>query len=1618
MANINTSSPPIRDMAALGIAAQEPAETHELRDLPALPPGGTPAARVRDRRPPNLQAEPAHEPSLALTHLHHDAPADPHMEIAPSQTMMAELSSPHAGRSPALRQLHQDMREIGVERAELTAIIKTLGGREVASASAGVLLASPNDHVAIVSFPFKFRTSTVTTHLLVVKDSVDDEHSKTDLYFLKGYADRVVGARDLLAFDQRRAELVQIEQEQANAARKGKDKGKGKQKADAHDQPTMMETYICTYLLELSKKSSLSARRSLDESNTIIMPVPLNATPFPRQFAWAAAENYMAEGFGPRPAVNRGDGREKSDFRLGYSDLNGPENRNIIFITEQKYHDRARPMQHRAYGDYPASLNVGGGAIAEVTGFDEHGVEIMGPAGKVAGVKLATMREVVDKFMRDKPRDRTLIVRTEDQYRHQFVYTPQGLQMTLLDQHGEPVKALAPLPGSDVSTYGWRGANTGPFGSLPGYANSMIVVSTGEAIPAGPFLKDRHSLKGIATAASHALVDVILNDMNPAVKGTTANAALNTAMRAAVTAATVYGMTSLINTFRDEKTHALFEGAQPFSGSGAGLVDAKTLAGAIAVTVLAQDVVSMAYRFAYKNFVKDTAKGREKLSGQVFNEAMLPFLGELGRLLVNYGIQKEMGLPRGNEKDIASLVGVATLLTAVNFLRGRSGDPDNHLLLSATYKTMDFFAADLVFRTIGAVFGADVPVLDTGSGEHVHTDLGKNFLEAFVTRMGARGPDKWLLPVVGLVFSAAGLAGANARAGEDQLARENAPNNLVARIRDAINVLSVDGERLIETGRDKLEDVEGLRRTAVLLKRGVEHMRRAINHLNLDEPQTHAGELAQVRDAARFHDMTAPQQAAHLDAVARRYQGMIAASDVFAERNLPASSAVPDEAQGSEAAPPDLSLAVSNSSANLPQRIREQVELLMKSFPQAYAENHEIIYPTAVAPDFIAATLPHTAKPGAPFAKTERMPRDHTTFTDAQVPYVKEIQRALAEAPGMPRRVEDSNALYLQLSNRMLDEGDHSVHAYSLESQLFHYLLRWAQTGQEKYLRLASGVWFKIAAMNHRGNVTGERDKFVTAISVLMVNLMALHGKPAAHVVHRGVVTDAHYIEQSRQEEARERYGDDAVFIGEGAVVAMSEIMSVTSSTQMTATFLQGLGHGAAPIDRSQHMVIRQETALPVPRQTEHIQVESLLMPGTVATIDRIDHNPPPQSNRDIKQKRKTGELMNSAESQEFNLGQVLYTSVVDTFLAEVRYMQYLQAQASGKSLEPDIEDGALCCHPETSQLYRYDSAQRKMVFTGGTLNYFHGGPQEPKEHEQARWREPYTSPLSPAQIRIGIQGAILIGHPVVPYLNDMVRNVSHEIYRRLGGYYDPASPNHQYKLADDARRSAMKQAAKRPIQEIQAWTPQTLFTLPASGRAFVPGQPFPGELMARVLSSALHRAMMIMEVDASGELVMQQRSRIDHNNRARTEEVPLVHRHFLKTHDHFDLTYDSQRAPMLGVGPNGYYLVALHQGQYRAVPVNIAGPGLRAGNLMHAFLAQAYPNPNRSRYTVKGNEIKSATATPRGLRRLLPGQSDHVANSATDMLKRLKNFAKSDYDPVDKWLGEIYTELHGGTGK
>ncbi|KAF1042255.1 MAG: hypothetical protein GAK35_02826 [Herbaspirillum frisingense] len=1552
---------------------------------------------------------------------------DPTIEVKKTTAMMEDLviedvAPARHGALSALEQLHSDMRQVGVTFERLNEIVSALNGRYAQSASAGVSLASLNDHVAIASFPFQFRSVKVAEHMLVIKDTFEDAQGKAERYFIKGYAGRLVSPEDLLGFAARHDEFAAAEQRKNQAKKNpGKDKGKGKQAATPDF--TEMETYFRSYLLERSRKSMLFARRSVDESTTVVMPIPPNAPPFPRRSAWSNAENYMAKGFGARPEVTeRADRKTHSDFVLGYSDINGPENRNIIFITDQRQHEDPRPLQQRAYGEYPASLNVGGGMLAEIDGFDAQGVEVMGVAGKDPGVKMATLRHAVNELFKRDPGNLKLIVRTEDNYRHLFEYTPSGLKMTLLDQHGDPATALSPLPGADVSVYGWNGVNTGPYGSPDGYANPMIIVSTGDSIPAGPFLKDRHSIKGIITAASHAAVDVLLNDMNVGVKGTTVNSALRTTMRAIVTTSTVLAMNAFIKHFRDPHTQTLFEGAQPFTGSGSGTVDTKTLAGAIALTVLAQDVISTAYRFGYNNFVKDTHKSRERLTGQIFNEALLPFLGELGRLTANYGIQKAVGLPRGNEKDVYSLFGVAIALTAIDFLRGRAGDPANHLFQSATFKAMDFFAADLIFRTLGAVYGTTPPSLDAGQGEHVHTDQAKNLLEAFVTRLAVRGVDKFLLPELALLSNALRFSGDHARAGEVQLARENAGNHLLAKTNFVLDLFSVETERMLETGREKLDDVEALRGASVWLSNVVETVRLELNHINLETSKTVESELAQVREAARFHEMSEAEQIAHLQNVEKRFNDMIASSKAFQQGSLhPVLDEASETGETRPSAPVDLSMAVSNSSANLPGRIREKIEKMMREFPAAYAADDELRYINEPSHNPRSAPVPYNATPANNFGKTARVLREHSTFTDAQVSHVKQIHKALEAAPGTPRKPQDSNPLYKRLDARMIDEGNRWIHAYSLESQLFHYLLRWPQTGQPRYLRLAPGAWFKTAVMNHPGNQTGDRDKFITPMSVGIVNLMTLHAEPLRDTVHRGVVTDAFYVDRERQDQARDRYGADAVLIDRNALVAMTEFMSVTSSTQMTATFLQGLGHGASPPERTQHMVIRQETAIPIPRYTEHLQVESILMPGTVGLVSHIDHDPPPLEGRDIKQKGPAAPVTAAADAaanKEFNLGQVVYLDIVDTFQAEVHYRRYLearqQAEQSGEDAVIPIPDGAICCHPDTGQLYKYDAATRSMHFTDGTLNYFHGAKLEATEDKPARWRHPFTSALSPSQIRIGILGAILTDHPAVPYLNDMVRNVSHEAYRRKGGYYDPTHENHRYKIADDAHRAAYKNGAQRAIKAISGLTATTPFELPEAGKVFVEGKPFPGELLARVMSSALHRPVMIMEVDGRGKPIMERTQVTDHNDRERTRELPAVRHHFIKTHDLFDLTYDTQRAPMIGVGPKGYYVVVHHEGAFHAVPVNIAGPGLLAGNLMHAFLALAYPNPNRNRYNVKGNEIVSATAGNSNWRKLMRLPSDPVAGAANDMLKRFRSFAQADYDPIDQWLDQTYTDLYG----
>ncbi|QGZ42117.1 hypothetical protein IP92_05488 [Pseudoduganella flava] len=1496
------------------------AENYELRDTrPAAPAGEDATSQPSGARPHQggravqlvlRQHAPQEEgESSAVGSSAHKAPEPDDVEatiVSPGVIAAAADLATTPADNAASAAFHRAKREMGSTREALDAAVAELGGRYVRSQSAGVPLASLNDHDGVLVLPFANRHMTVTEHLAVVKDkvSVPGSAEPEERYFVKGYANRLVSLKELKAF---------------NAA-----------DHDGKPDGERMETSFRTHLMELSRASQLMARRTAQESEGVVMPVPPNAMPFPRRVTWANAENYMAAGFGGRPLNAQGRG---SPFDAGYADYNAIENRLVIFLTDAAEHEKAHPQQQRRGKHVPASVNIEGSVVAELSGIAS--VETMGPVG-TPGVKLAGLRNL----LHHAPSGLHLRITTEDGAVHDLRYTDNGLKMRLVYPKEPGVDMLAPLDNAHTSLYSYQGRSTGVFGSVEGFSNPEIVLSTGEALLAGPLMVDRTSLLGHARAGGKLLLNLVTLDPAIGARDARVMAALNTAVKAVCTAASVWAFTHLINSQRDEHTHALLPGARPFTGGGAGVVDAVTLAKAIGVTVVVQSVLTPVFAFLQQNLLKDSWKSRETVGGQLFNEGAVPYATEFTRLLFNYGIQKHMGLPRGDGHDVATLVGVAGLLTASNAVMGRAGNRENHPAARMVADTVNFFIGDLLLRSLGAV---------AGNPTTRHDMTQRDYQEAFVTRMATRGFDKWLAPILVTALSAAGLLGPNNNVVDDQVSREARYNGVAMSLQDFGRSLSTAGTKLLKKGDAKLEDVEWLAGALHSTGMFIEDSHKKLNRMMMAAQPGDAAELQRVQDAAGFADLDADAQVAYLERMTERFNEMV-------EATLPTAQPGPSSAAAASAAPAQPGTQpVSNSRAQLPPEIEPMMSRLMNEFVEGH-DRHGPNYPTVVSPDFLGPALPHGAEGNRRIGgKTARVPQALTTFSEAPAAHIARVHNAMEGVRGMPESPDDSMAQYQRLSARIIRDILTSTVKYTQESGFFHYLLRWAQTGQPYFTQVVPGVHLTTEMMNKRGNVAGDEDQQISPRDPLLINLGALHAKKFPAIVQRAVVTDAAYFAQTPDQPLGRT-------ITEQERISLSEILSTTSAETLAAAFLAALGYGAAADERSLRIVMNQDTAVNISKYTELMQAETISMPGGIFVVNRVDANPPARLNAD--------------GTPAENLGQVVYMSRVNTYDLENNYREWQEARARGET--PPLADGALGIEPASGHFFRYDSKSNDMTFVVASKNYFLGTEVERSPDQPARWRYPYTSPASPRGMLDFINAALLLDDPIKPYLNDATRNIHHEEDMRRGGYYDDGNA---VRARHEAALAETRTAAGKAAAQLNALRADTVLTAQE-------GEACKGHLLAKVAAGALRKPLLMLEVGADGQVVLE------HGEPKKLATID-------KTWDGVDLRWEKAGPTMIGVGPNGFHALGYRDGVLTSVPVKVDGDGATAGNLLHTIMASAYPNPAGSRYTLRNGAVR----TVGGAMARLPGMRDEVKATSGQLLGKLQDFAGSDYVPLQSWL-------------
>ena len=1410
--------------------------------------------------------------------------------------------------------LHRNMRLTGCSIEALKDGAHTVNGKFVLSPSAGVPMASLNDVYGNLVLEFPNRGKTDSVMLSVVRGTVplkDDASGKAgeeELFFVKGHGHRLVRLDDILAFEPGHYDRLPDDQR--------------------------METSFLTHLRDLSAHASLYARISEQESEQSVMPVPPNAIPIPRKQSWANADNYLVAGFGGRPINTRG---QQSAFYTGYIDYNAIENNLVIMYTDAAHHEQPHPTQQRGGMELAASVNINGSVRAVIQGIAD--VEMMGPAGKVAGVKLASLRSV----LKDTAPDRQLRITTEDGAVHDLRYTTQGLQMRLHQPKGAGADLLAPLAGTDISVYSYQGRGTGLHGSIDGFSNPEIITSAGDAMLAGPLLSNRLGWQGHTRSIAKLVSRVVALD--PKVGAT--NAALTkvggTAMRAGATAVSVYSMMLAVDAMRDPKTKALLDGARPFSPSGSGLVDPALLAGTVAVMVVAQDAVTRVYRMAHGTLLKDSWKSRETTRGQIVNEVLLPMMGELGRLLLNYGIQVKMGLPRGDGKDVASLVGVAAVLTASNFVRGRAGSPQNHPVAETVFHTINFYLGDLLFRALGAVYGNNDIASDAS---------GKDYAEAFITRMAARGIDKWIAPVLGTVLGAAGLLGPNADAFDDQLTQEHRFSGALHALRHLAQHATVGATRLSEIGQEKLQDLErfasAMNHAAVM----IESIDKSINRLGLNRLDSDPAELKRAQLASGFATMSEQEKAAHLAVTLEHFNNLLDAA------REPEQPVLAGPGTGADLAGPDVPMimrAVSNSHLLLPDAMRSPVTELMTRFANERAAGSagatQANYPTGPSPDFLGAPMMFDAQPSTTLGKkTARVPQRITTFSEAPAQHIAKVHDAMAAAKSMPEKVEDSRSEYKQLTERMLRDIRQATVKYTKESGFFHYLLRWAQTGQPYVHTVVPGVYLLTPMMNRRGNVTGEAGLQVSPYDPLLINLGALHAHKYPGVVTRAVVTDARYLAGAESGKG---------VITERDRVSLSEILSTTSAEQLAAAFLAALGYGAASNERTLKIVLHQDTAVNIAKYTELMQAETISLPGGVFVVEHIDAHPPPPEGGTV----------------DDNMGQVAYLRRIDTYALENRYRAWQQSRRDGTPVALAADD--LAVEPASGHFYKFDG--KEMAFVVASKNYFLGTDVERDASKPARWRYPFTSPATPRGMLDAINAALLMDEPIAAFLNDATRNVHHEEDMHAGGYYKTGDP---VQAATNAALAAMREDWAQVRDRIAALAPDQAFPQQE-------GAAFAGELLARLASGALRKPLLMVAIDQGGQPVLD-------------GAKPVTVASIDQAWDGVDLRWEKGGATMIGVGPHGYYATGYKDGALLCMPVQVEGRGTTPGNLLHAIMATAFPNPQHSRYKPVDGAVR--TVSYGGWR--VPGfKGDPVKDAGVALLAKFKRLAAQDYIPLQSWL-------------
>ena len=1554
--------------------------------------------------------------------------------------------------------------------------LKALPGAFYApSASAGLALNGLNDHDGVLIVPAKDGQSTVAERFAVVKQNVGGE----DRYFIKGHGDFAVPFEDF------KRVLAEVNaRDDAQTTEHLKDLKKELQTALGTKpwEDPLLETPLRSEVLALSAKSDLSCRRDEKESDDVLMPKPLNPTPFPKKVSWANSENALCPGCGPVL---------KNGTRLYQLDWNRVENRLMGFKNNNGGVERSDSIMADTVDGHKAPVLVDGPVMFELSGIKRW--QLIGPANEQSGarggavsragtaagqlLKSATghgdnaiaqgTADELDTVMHKLRPGAKIRITTEDGAVHDLMLTDKGMSLSLAkttagpgggdhkgalgvgmdvgsvgnrkDEEDAPVDSRRVQ--ADVNVYSYQGHYTGRHGAPDGLPDPQLVLSTGEPLKAGPLMNKTNDAYGVAQAFGR----LALYKPNLAGPGGGARARLVNVLMLALAKFGTTALSAMADEAMRGKDGVHIDGATRFSGVGSGKASIGTLAGSTALIVLSQELVT-----ALKEAILPAIpEGWQHPSSDVARNALTlvgTALEEMARLEINLGVQKMLGLREGTGWDHATLAISSGLKAVLETVRDNIGGPE-----ARPYAHMIIDAAESLQYMMLRVTGM---VMSEPPGEAGRLT---NFNEAARTRVNLRLYDQVLAPVFSQLLNSQGILGENANPFDHQIARERMIERFGSQLKNALTKL-MDGdtgpllemvkdkgivatvranlEQVLLGGRDKA-DTEFFSNTDQ--KR--EHLKQMLNRVDLmagsldatialvgsmieplhawfsGTPDTQAALEAgipanRVARAIQMQDLSDDGTVARRDEREQHLQATRDAQDarILGARTYEAGNAVlpagakPPTTNSLDEASPAQRRFVQAQSTQLQGRHNALAEddgsldlsghqggPLRAMLPQPtsvdYAQRTRLAAGKTSTLGVPAALRDGTVhKPGVPldlvpkgvgtFAnklQADSMPQ-HVPMTKAAG--MKDVVKGRAPASRIPVITEPA-----VLDAPMRKRIDQSVRDYTVESQFFHYPLRWPVTGEPQYLNIVPGVQVPYNVLNKPGNVKGEKRERVDPIEALYANIGCARAEKFPAELLRAVVTEAAYKPESGLPEP------SGELHAKGSKGVLTEIFSASGSERVAAQFnLPISGFGAAPRDRSQRLDLVEETGVNVATMSDLAQAEVILMPGAVFTTKHVDPNAgqrPPATGAKRTQ----------------DIGQVVHMEQQDTYQLEKAFDDHLPYLANGTGKAP--ADGTLMVHPETGQFMRYttapqgndklyDPATGKFAafdpahpparggfkFVDATRNYFLGKPLEfdSAADLQALWRHPYTGDTAKRSTKDAIHAAILRGadsDPIVNHLDEATKNLHHEHFRKKGGFYDTRLNGAGVREYINPRARAEAAATAKTKEDAGKVVAENL----DAGLYARPQTPLQTEMLAWTTASMLRTPIQLVPVGTGSGL---------------PDEGLSIN----ETYDKVDLLkHPLEKKPdpavVIGVGKDGYYAMRNQNGKF--VPTHrISGrsEGRTAENFMQAYL-RAGPLDKADYAEVPAGDGEDKPS-------YVPG--NRAASSGRALYDKLGSFAATDY--------------------